>query len=504
MKNGKCVVSCKILVLFLVLILFKDLFILPQPTNALTITVDGNPSDWLGEGPDPGSSDSIAGQFIYTDFTGDDVGYGPLIYPEGIPDGCADILEFRVTTDITKMYLLIQMRKIADPTKVVVHILSDLPDYDPAKEPDKFTWTTGGNEGRIPIWSYEKTKIGVGITIADPYGSLTTREENTVYYELAADTNDPDMIQVAANTNFNAFEVSLILSDLEGWIGLEEGAINSGVTLYFLAMAYRIDAPIEFGAHEVNEADVIDESEKTRVTAWEDPDIYDMIGYNTKEDQISALSEWAPGGDRKCVHFPSTSPAWLEVEFPLPIPPTTFGVQSQLSIDEINPNSSFILSVTVINSGKEAWDVFMSYNIPSEFKIISGSLVPGPVNEDLSQTENETFYVLDDEFEVFESRSYSLKLQAPGTEGSYYITFGFRYTTLNETGTLNVTDSNGELVTLSSSASILLEVAYPLVYGGGYPAVGSETGALIVLLGIPVILAIARVLIEVWSKRKGG
>jgi hypothetical protein len=464
------------------------------PASALTITIDGNPSDWLGEGPASGTSDRIAGQFIYSDFSGDDVGYGPLIYPEGVPDGCADILEFRVTTDTTNMYLLVKMRAISDQTKIVVHILSDaLPDYA-SKEEGTWTWTTGGNEGNIPFWP----GIGVGVTIADPFGLLTTREENTVYYELATDTNDPEMIQVAANKNFNAFEVSLELDRIEELIGLENGAINAGTTLYFLALAYRIDAPIEFGAHEVNEADVEDEAEKSLVTAWEDPDIYDMIGYNTKEDQISALAEWAPGGQSRTVHFPKDSQAWLEVEFPLPIPPTTIGIQPNFSIDEINPNSSFILQVTVINSGAKAWDVKMAYSIPSSFNIISGSLVPGAVDEELTTNET-TFYSLDNEFDVFESRSYSLKLQAPRAVENYYINFTFQFQTLNETES-----GEEELIEVTSQASILMQVVNPTVYGGGYPLVNNETAALIVLLGIPVVLAIIRLFSQLLATRKGG
>ncbi len=477
----------------LTLLTINSILIL-NPVSALTITIDGNPSDWLGDGPPQGTSDSIAGQFIYTDFSGDDVGYGPLIYPEGVPAGCADILEFRVTTDISNMYLLVKMRIISDQTKVVVHILSDeLPDYKTKKE-GSWTWTTGGNEGNIPFWP----GIGVGVTIADPFGLLTTREENTVYYELATDTNDPDMIQVGANKNYNAFEVSLELARLEELIGLENGEINAGAKLHFLALAYRIDAPIEFGAHEVNEADVEDEAEKNLVTAWEDPDIYDMIGYSTKEDQISALSDWSPGGQGNTIHFPRESQAWLEVDFPLPIPPTTIGIQPTFSVEEINPNTSFILQVTVINSGAKAWDVKMAYSIPKSFTIVSGSLVPGAVDEGLSTNET-TFYSLDDEFEVFESRSYSLKLQAPDMVDNYFINFTFQFLTLNET-------VSGEevLINVTSQASILMQVVNPTVYGGGYPLVGDENTALLVLLGIPFIIAIIRLISQVIAPRQGG
>ncbi|MHA2171464.1 MAG: hypothetical protein ACXAB7_16370, partial [Candidatus Kariarchaeaceae archaeon] len=280
-------------------------------------------------------------------------------------------------------------------------------------------------------------------------------------------------------------------------IGLEEGSINAGITLYFLALAYRIDAPIEFGAHEVNEDDVEDASEKTTVTAWEDPDIYDMVGYSTKEDQISTLAAWAPGGQGNTIHFPKSTQAWLEVEFPLPIPPTTIGIQPTFSVDEINPNTSFILQVTVINSGAKAWDVKMAYIIPESFSIVSGSLVPGAVDEELSTPEI-TFYSLDDEFDVFESRSYSLKLQAPQTIGDYNIDFTFKFRTLNET------DSGEEMINVESTASVLLKVVDPTIYGGGYPLVGSEFGALAVLLGIPAIIAILRVFSQIYVTRQGG
>jgi hypothetical protein len=42
------------------------------------------------------------------------------------------------------------------------------------------------------------------------------------------------------------------------------------------------------------------------------------------------------------------------------------------------------------------------------------------------------------------------------------------------------------------------------VYGGGYPLVNNETAALIVLLGIPVVLAIIRLFSQLLATRKGG
>ena len=108
--------------------------------RAHPITVDGDPSDWIGIPADTAVIDS--GEWIATDLTGDDLGDngdapnapdnpGAYQYPSGIPTGTGDITEVRITLDTpiedtlpTYFYGLVRVDSLNQNT--IVTILVDV------------------------------------------------------------------------------------------------------------------------------------------------------------------------------------------------------------------------------------------------------------------------------------------------------------------------------------------------------------------------------------------
>ncbi|HID28995.1 MAG TPA: hypothetical protein EYP19_03215, partial [Desulfobacterales bacterium] len=90
--------------------------------SAYTITVDGDPSDWLA---DSSGQENNTGQvytnngweFVWKDNVDDDVGDGDYTYPThenfGTENNLFDLLEWRMTVDNDNVYFLFKMENLA-------------------------------------------------------------------------------------------------------------------------------------------------------------------------------------------------------------------------------------------------------------------------------------------------------------------------------------------------------------------------------------------------------
>ncbi|MFQ5999380.1 MAG: glucodextranase DOMON-like domain-containing protein, partial [Candidatus Bathyarchaeia archaeon] len=87
------------------------------------ITVDGDPSDWIGSTPQYENSEAYdQGEYIWRDAVNDDSGDGDYLYPlnavfDTFPedDQVYDLLEWRVTSDMNNVYFLFRIANITNP-----------------------------------------------------------------------------------------------------------------------------------------------------------------------------------------------------------------------------------------------------------------------------------------------------------------------------------------------------------------------------------------------------
>ncbi len=94
-------------------LLAAGLLVLAGGLNAHPVTLDGLANDWTGTPPALANTfrmDTVAGEALWNDAAGDDLGDGDYAYPlgvEGVPflGSEADLLEFRVTDDPDSGYL---------------------------------------------------------------------------------------------------------------------------------------------------------------------------------------------------------------------------------------------------------------------------------------------------------------------------------------------------------------------------------------------------------------
>jgi len=119
------------LVLATLLLLSMFSFAFVSNVSAYTVTVDGDPTDWLANTAAQKANtrayyrDNMlpcGWEYVWKDMEGDDTGNGTYVYPTdptNYPAGIADILEFRVTSDLSYLYFLFKMKTVANPANDV-------------------------------------------------------------------------------------------------------------------------------------------------------------------------------------------------------------------------------------------------------------------------------------------------------------------------------------------------------------------------------------------------
>ncbi len=113
----KVIIRKKSMLLLLPLILALTFSAFPI-VRAHTITVDGDPSDWIGIAPvTPNTGTCSEFEYIWTDEVGDDTGNGTYTYPTAagmFTGGEADLVELRITRDSSYLYFLLTFDDITD------------------------------------------------------------------------------------------------------------------------------------------------------------------------------------------------------------------------------------------------------------------------------------------------------------------------------------------------------------------------------------------------------
>jgi len=118
MKNGKIFLY----VILLLLNIVSVISFIPK-TYGRSITVDGDPSDWLADTSlqdiNTGKYYSDVGEYVWKDSENDDIGDGDYTYPLnatyfGTANNTADLLEFRITYDSENVYFLIKLVNVSN------------------------------------------------------------------------------------------------------------------------------------------------------------------------------------------------------------------------------------------------------------------------------------------------------------------------------------------------------------------------------------------------------
>ncbi|RLG92415.1 hypothetical protein DRO34_02500, partial [Candidatus Bathyarchaeota archaeon] len=105
---------------FLIALLIASVFIYIPAGRAHTITVDGDPGDWVADasGQTVNTGQYYAcGEFVWVDAEDDDTGDGDYTYPTNASiwaDGTADLVEFRITIDWENIYFLIKLVNVSN------------------------------------------------------------------------------------------------------------------------------------------------------------------------------------------------------------------------------------------------------------------------------------------------------------------------------------------------------------------------------------------------------
>ena len=252
------------------------------PTTGSTITVDGDPSDWVGTAPTIPNSWTISeGEFIWVDEVDDDTGNGSWIYPTTFQGTEADLVEVRITWNENYLYILLKFADLPDGqwnrTAISIGIDQDLTSSSGA---GWFPGWTGVAIDERAWWEYGISIVsgnipGAGIAI---YNQTWQTVANTTY---PAETP----LLVANDTDTDCIELGIPLSvigDPSGktWrfsimVGLQRGGI-------FAAIGENATADAPGGG--------LDDE-------WVDPCAFDLAFAPSKAEQEANLGEFDPETD---------------------------------------------------------------------------------------------------------------------------------------------------------------------------------------------------------------
>lgn len=254
---------------------------------AHSIIVDGDPIDWIGATVAENDTYYVdAGEFIWLDTQGDDVGDGGdalnaqdnpsgYTYPldTSYTGGEADIIQFRLTADTQNLYFLIQLDTFTSIYNPLVVVTIDV----------DHLWGSG------EIWIPQAADLVVDSLISWEYAIVLGDGSIRVFNSTWNDITDSVQAQVVFNTNGGYVEASLNALLLE-----PSGNILDS-TIYLTCVA----GINEFG--NFKEVDSIatqwygggglGESGNTDAPYWIEPDVYDLA-FVSSEDQINDLNTY--------------------------------------------------------------------------------------------------------------------------------------------------------------------------------------------------------------------
>jgi len=268
----------------LIILLVFSLF--PGFAGNHSITVDGNPSDWVGSAPTSENSGAYdQGEYIWRDAENDDAGNGSYIYPTGVAydtfpedDQVYDLLEWRVTNDLDKVYFLFRVANVTNPWNGPNGFSHQLPiiliDQDRVQGSGRTDVIREANcrVSDNAAWEFAIWASGWHIGAEDAAGNA---------YEDFSDA------VVAGNTSTDCIEMGIPISFLGD---------PSGETWRFTVIlgpeeyqhCRRVDANVS--------TNCIGGGEGNSTYIGNDPNFLDLAFYNSTEEQEAELGEFSTTG----------------------------------------------------------------------------------------------------------------------------------------------------------------------------------------------------------------
>jgi len=327
-----------------------------------SITVDGDPSDWIGIGGAPNTGTYSGFEYIWVDEVGDDTGNGTYTYPTNpaFTGGDADLKELRITRDSDYVYFLLTFANITDNGWVGDSYGAWLSDPDQA---ETTAVAISIDTDRVSYSGMDLVDDGIGGIGAD------IRLPSEAYWEYLIEIElmdvvlwrwDADFEEVweatrnfpcAANTMFyETIEFAIPIDPYWGLDGLPDPT----------SQIWRFSVFI--GIQDYEQFREVASAEVAATNPWApgggegnyypgapgpDPDAFDAAFFATKADQEAAFNgftEW---------DFAVIS-AYMDIDMDFPSIPVPYEHELSVTLDapaRLNLGDSYLLKATVHNLG---------------------------------------------------------------------------------------------------------------------------------------------------------
>ena len=269
--------------LFLCFLLTSAVLLASLPhVKAQQITVDGDPSDWIGTPPgEDNKATYSAGEFIWRDELNDDVGDGDYSYPTSLEAGMADLVEFRVRIDENYIYFLVKLRT-----------LSNVFDSDAGFSGPLVVIGIDAEPGSGQEWVAQEADLKCSSEHLPEYQIVVARQQVVLdeNWDVLASSSDGTVL-CRGSTEHNAIELAVPLSTVGdpyggSWymfvvVGLEDETKWN----YFREVDAQASASYGGGGVGSGGSDATPD--------WAEPDVYDCAFYSSKVSQMAELSAYA-------------------------------------------------------------------------------------------------------------------------------------------------------------------------------------------------------------------
>ena len=256
---------------------------------AHSITVDGDPTDWIGATISQNDTGYVdGGEYVWIDTVGDDIGDGgDALNANDNPDGYtyptdssftggeADIVQFRLTADDQNMYFLVKLDSFASVYTPMVVITIDV-DH-----------VSGSGE----VWLPQDADLQVDSLIAWEYAIVLGDDNIKVFNSSWTDITDSVQAQAVFNPNGGYIEAGLNTS-------LLNSSVNILDTTIYLTCAAGLN---EFGhfkevdslATQWHGGGGIGSNGSTDSIFWVEPDVYDLafVPHNEQVNDLNAYND---------------------------------------------------------------------------------------------------------------------------------------------------------------------------------------------------------------------
>ncbi|MCD6483568.1 MAG: hypothetical protein J7L47_00495 [Candidatus Odinarchaeota archaeon] len=292
-----------------------------------TITIDGDPSDWIATPPtqvNTGYYNETVEEYVWLDAEGDDTGDGDYTYPTvGYKPGAADIIEFRMTYDADYVYFMVKLKDLAAPTTgkgfdnttTTAFSISIDTDHIPLSGQE---WCAQTNEVKF----MDNNRTDIQVNYIGGFFIVQDKEGKTVLGKAE---------DLAANVDTDVVEIRVPIGTKPGYDYSFPSPLGQTWIVFLMAgCAYKdggVDGAYndEWGDYPI--ADYVEVGETATPTSpggglpdsdtanWADPDIFDIAASGTKADQEQILSAYS-SGNPIYLGAPNTA---LVIKFPLPL-----------------------------------------------------------------------------------------------------------------------------------------------------------------------------------------